>query len=108
MTTLYLSLAVVGFAIPASLLPAAIARGNALLIAKPAETLELAFANYAAAAFTAALLWGVLVFCLWVLVESRRSALEHGWLFIALACLFGVSGPLPLFLYYRERRLQRA
>jgi Protein of unknown function DUF2834 len=101
---LYLVLAVVGFAIPVLLFPATVRHGNPLLMASPVETLELIFGNYASAAFAADLLWVFVVFCGWVVVESRNRTLEHAWAFVVLACLFGVSGPLPLFLYYRERR----
>lgn len=103
MQKLYLALAVVGFAIPVSLLPATVENGNLLLMVDPAETLELTFGNYASAAFTADLLWVFVVFCVWVFIESRNQGLRHSWAFVGLACLFGVSGPLPLFLYYRER-----
>lgn len=108
MRKLYLLLAFVGFAIPLYLLPEALRNGNFLLVANPAETLRLIFANYASAAFAADLLWVFGVFCIWVVAESRRCDLEHSWVFVALAFLFGVSGPLPLFLYYRERTLAPA
>ncbi len=103
MKNLYLALAVVGFAIPLSLLPATLVNGNLLLMANPAETVQLIFANYASTAFAADLLWVFVVFCVWVVIESRKEGLEHSWVFVALALLLGVSGPLPLFLYYRER-----
>jgi hypothetical protein len=102
MQKLYLLLAVVGFAIPVSLFPATVQNGNLFLVAKPAETLRLTFGNYASAAFTADLLWVFVVFCVWVVIESRNQALKHPSVFLVLALLFGVSGPLPLFLYYRE------
>lgn len=103
MQKLYLILAAVGFAIPMALLPATLANDNLFLIAKPAETVELLFANYVSSAFSADLLWVFVVFCVWVVIESRKLNLSRPWLFVALAFLFGVSGPLPLFLYYRER-----
>jgi hypothetical protein len=103
MQKLYLLLALVGFAIPLSLLPGTVQNGNLLLIAKPSETVALIFGNYASAAFAADLLWVFVAFCVWVIIESRRCALTHGWAFVALAFLFGVSGPFPLFLYHRER-----
>ena len=103
MHKLYLLLAFCGFAIPLSLLPATIQHGNPLLLASPDETVRLIFANYASTAFAADLLWVFGVFCIWVVIESRRLALKHSWRFIVLAFFFGLSGPLPLFLYYRER-----
>jgi hypothetical protein len=104
MQRLYLFLAVVGFAIPIFLLPSTVEHSNLLLITSPAETLQLVLGNYASIAFTADLLWVFVVFCTWVVVDSRRGGLQHSWVFVALAFLFGVSGPLPLFLYHRERK----
>ena len=103
MHKLYLLLAVVGFAIPLSLFPTTLQHGNFLLVGNPAETVGLIFGNYASAAFAADLLWVLVVFCAWVVTESRRHAVKHSWAYIALAFLFGLSGPLPLFLYSRER-----
>jgi hypothetical protein len=108
MRRLYLAFAIVGFAIPVMLAPYTLQHpDNLLFILKPLETVQLAFANYASAAFTADLLWVWVVFCAWVVIESRNLGLKHSWAFILLAFLFGVSGPFPLFLYYRERRLVR-
>lgn len=47
---------------------------------------------------------------LWVLVyvEGRRSRMAHRWAPIAANLLVGVSLGLPLFLYMREARLERA
>jgi hypothetical protein len=103
MRTLYLLFAIVGFAIPVCLFPTTVQHRNPLLVANPAETAQLAFANYASAAFTSDLLWVFVVFCIWVVAESRARGLKHAWVFVSLAFLFGVSGPLPLFLYCRER-----
>ena len=103
MMRLYLALTIAGFAIPLFLLPATLEHGNLFLMANPAETVRLAFASYASTAFTADLLWVFVVFCAWVIIESRRKALKYSWAFVLLALLFGVSGPLPLYLYYRER-----
>jgi uncharacterized BrkB/YihY/UPF0761 family membrane protein len=100
---LYLVLAAVGFAIPISLLPVTVRHGNMLLLASPAETVRLLFANYVSAAFAADLLWVFVVFCIWIVAESRSRRLRHAWGFLALAFLFGVSGPLPLFLWHRSR-----
>lgn len=108
MQRLYLALAIVGFAIPVWFLPSTIQNGNLFLMLNPTETLELTFASYASAAFTADLLWVFVVFCTWVVLESRSRGLRHAWAFVALALFFGVSGPLPLFLYHRERATVKA
>ena len=103
MHKLHFLLAVVGFAIPLVLSSTTIQHGNFLLVGNPAETVSLIFGNYASTAFAADLLWVFVVFCIWVVLESRRCRLRHSWVYIALAFLLGVSGPLPLFLYFRER-----
>ena len=109
MTRLYLALSIAGFGIPLALAPWTLQhRDNLLFLMNPAETLELTFGNYASAAFTADLLWVFVVFCSWVIVESRSRGIKRSWVFILLAFLFGVSGPFPLFLYWRERQLAAA
>ena len=105
MQTVYLVLAVVGFCVPAPFawLYTLENPDNLLFITNPAKTVEHTFVNYASAAFTADLVWVFLVFCTWVLVDSRTRGVGRGWLFVLLASLFGLSGPFPLYLYYRER-----
>lgn len=77
MRRLYLALAVVGFAVPVALAPYTLQHpDNLLFILKPSETVELTFANYASA-FTADLLWVWVVFCAWVVIESRKVGLKH-------------------------------
>jgi hypothetical protein len=46
---------------------------------------------------------------LWVLifVDGRRVGVKHRWLPVAANLAVGVSLGLPLFLYMRERRLER-
>lgn len=46
---------------------------------------------------------------LWVLifVDGRRVGMKHRWLPVAANLAVGVSLGLPLFLYMRERRLER-
>jgi hypothetical protein len=46
---------------------------------------------------------------LWVLifVDGRRVGVKHPWLPVAANLAVGVSLGLPLFLYMRERRLER-
>jgi len=47
---------------------------------------------------------------LWALVaiEGRRTGMKHLWAPIAANLTVGVSLGLPLFLYMRERRLERS
>jgi hypothetical protein len=41
----------------------------------------------------------------WMTRESRRVGLTRAWRFWVLTFAFGLGGTLPLFLYFRERRL---
>jgi hypothetical protein len=68
----------------------------------------LMFANDIAGFFA----WDVIVssLVLWTLVavEGRRTGTRHLWAPIAANLVVGVSLGLPLFLYLRERQLERA
>jgi hypothetical protein len=46
-------------------------------------------------------------FVLWVFVfsEGRRHIMKHLWLYVVCNLAVGVSLALPLFLFFRERRL---
>ena len=103
MQQVYLVFTIVGFLISAYATPATLEHGNLLFMTNPGETVELLFGNYVSAAFGADLLWVFIVFCVWVVDDSRKHGLKHSWVFVVLAFLFGVSGPLPLFLYWRGR-----
>jgi hypothetical protein len=108
MQQVYLVLTIVGFLISAYATPATLEHGNLFFMANPLETVELLFGNYVSMAFGADLLWVFIVFCVWVVDDSRKRGLKRSWVFVVLACLFGVSGPLPLFLYWRGRENARA
>ena len=47
-------------------------------------------------------------FVLWVFVfsEGRRQQMRRLWLYVVCNLLVGVSLALPLFLFFRERKLQ--
>ncbi len=47
-------------------------------------------------------------FVLWLFVfsEGRRRGMQHLWVYILCSLLVGVSLALPLFLFFRERRLK--
>lgn len=107
MSKLYLTLTVIGFAITAFFTYAYTSEnpGNFLFLMSPRETLALTFGTYGHAAFSADLAWVLIVFSVWLTVEARRLSIRRPWVYVALACLFGMSGPLPLFLYVREKKL---
>lgn len=106
MRSLYALLAVVGFIVPNILVfRESVETGNILLWLDPAATLGGMFGNRIAAAFVTDLLCVVLVALIWIVIESKRLNMKNSWIYIVLTLLFGLAGPLPLFLYQREKAL---
>ena len=100
---LYLALCVAGTALPYSqFLPFLREHGLDLLL-----FFEQLFSNQIGGFFG----WDVIVssVVLWALVviEGRRAGVKRLWAPIAANLAVGVSLGLPLFLYMRERRLER-
>lgn len=106
MRSLYALLAVAGFIVPNVLVfQESVETGNILLWLDPAATLGGMFGNRIAAAFVTDLLFVVLVALVWIVIESKRLNMKNSWVYIVLTLLFGLAGPLPLFLYQREKAL---
>lgn len=101
---LYLGLAVLGLLLPYSqFVPWLLAHGaNVPLLLR-----EL-FANRIAAGFALDVIVAALVVIAFVLSESRRVRMRGIWMPIGGVVLVGVSFALPLFLYMRERKLERS
>jgi hypothetical protein len=108
MRSLYVALTVVGFAIPLVFVPlyAREHPDNLLFIMNPAKTLQLMFGDVGRAGFSADLLWVFLVFFVWLTAEARVHGIRRPWIYMVLTCLFGMSGPFPLFLYVREKKIR--
>ena len=66
------------------------------------------FANRISGFFALDVLLSAIAVACFAVTESRRLKLQNIWLVIAALCLVGVSLGLPLFLYFRERSLERA
>lgn len=66
------------------------------------------FADSGTTAFAVDLLISVLAFWALVLIESSRLGMRNAWLYMLASLMVGLSFALPLFLYFRERRLQSA
>lgn len=106
MRSLYALLAVAGFIVPNVLVfQESVETGNILLWLDPAATLGGMFGNRIAAAFVTDLLCVVLVALVWIVIESKRLNMKNSWVYIVITLLFGLAGPLPLFLYQREKAL---
>ena len=66
------------------------------------------FANGVSGAFAMDLIVSAVVVCLFVLLEGRRVGTRHLWAPIVGTLVIGVSFGLPLFLYLRERALEKS
>ena len=103
----YLGLAVVGYVVTAVPMLLESARsGNILFWADPRRTLAELFVNLTTTAFALDLLAVVVVALIWMTREARRVGMPRVWPFWLLTMLFGLGGTLPLFLYFREQRLE--
>jgi uncharacterized protein DUF2834 len=103
---LYLALAVVGFVVPGTpMLIESVTTGNILFWTDPARTMTELFATRTSTAFGLDAIMAALAACVWFVHESRRIGQRGAWRFIVLTLLFGLGGPLPLFLWFRERTL---
>lgn len=108
MKNLYLFLAIIGFIVPNVLVfNESVETGNILLWLDPTATINGMFGNRIAAAFIIDLLCVVLVALVWIVMESKKLNMKNSWLYIVLTLLFGLAGPLPLFLYQREKALDK-
>ena len=108
MKNLYIFLALVGFITPNILVfNESVETGNILLWLDPQATISGMFGNRIAAAFIIDLLVVVLAALIWIVIESKRLGMKNSWVYVVLTLLFGLAGPLPLFLYQREKVLER-
>ena len=48
----------------------------------------------------------VIVFWTFVFVEGNRLQMKNPWVYLLATLLVGLSFALPLFLYFRERKLE--
>src|SRR5687768_14615094 len=106
MQRVYLALAMVGYLVTGvPMLMESARTGNILFWTKPRLTIDGLFGNLTSTAFTLDLLIVVVVALIWITREARRVRVPNVWAFWVLTLLFGLGGTLPLFLYFRERRL---
>ena len=101
---LYLALCVIGTALPYwKLLPWVVDHGlNVPLLC------EELFATRIGAFFGLDVVVSALVLFLFIATEGRRLALSLLWLPVIATVLVGVSLGLPLFLFFRQRKLDAA
>ena len=104
MRNLYLLLAIIGFITPNILVVVeSWETGNLLLWLDPQATMQGMFGNRIAAAFVIDLLFVVLAALIWMYSESKKLGMKNYWVYVVLTLLFGLAGPLPLFLHNRQK-----
>jgi hypothetical protein len=106
MQRVYLALSVIGYLAPGvPMLRESARSGNLLFWTDPTRTTIELFANLTSTSFALDLMAVVLVALIWMTREARRVGVPRVWAFWVLTLLFGLGGTLPLFLYFRERRI---
>ncbi len=63
------------------------------------------FENNVSAFFGMDVIVSALALWLFVFTEGRRRGMRHLWVYVLCTLLVGVSLGLPLFLFFRERKL---
>ncbi|MEM7762949.1 MAG: DUF2834 domain-containing protein [Pseudomonadota bacterium] len=66
------------------------------------------YVNHASASITNDIIVVAVVFSVWCFIESRRLGLRYWWAYIAATFAIALAFAFPLFLFFRERALQRA
>jgi hypothetical protein len=64
------------------------------------------FANKISSFFAVDLMITAIVFLVFLYQESQRYQLENWWLYIVATLVIGPSLALPLFLYFRQSRIE--
>jgi hypothetical protein len=101
---IYLILAVIGFIAP-----------YYFFLQLPAENgfdlpllMQPLFANNFMKGVAMDLTVSVIVFWVFVFVEASKLQMKNPWLYLLVTLLVGLSFALPLFLYFREGKLELA
>jgi hypothetical protein len=102
MRKLYLLLAVIGFALPYYFFVSfLVANGLNLQL-----LFSQLFANNISAFFAVDLIIAAIVFWVFLYRESQIYQARNWWIYIVATLVIGPSFALPLFLYFRESRIE--
>ena len=100
--SVFLVLAIIGFIGPYIFFFRYFSQGDFSLPA----LIQQIFANNVSTAFAIDLILSVIVFWVYLFAEADRLQMQNAWLYALASLLIGLSFALPLFLYFRERRLE--
>lgn len=67
---------------------------------------QLLFANDISTFFAVDLVISIIVFWIYMVSEATTLQMKNWWLYIVASLTVGLSFALPLFLYFRERKLE--
>ena len=81
--------------------------GTTLLSFSIADFVRAGFSNPAAACLSADLVIGASAASVFIVLEGRRLAMKHWWVYLVLTNLVAFAFAFPLFLFVRERQLDR-
>ena len=97
----FLILALLGFTVPLAVFaPFVYANGLA-----PGLFMKQLFATPVSRFFACDVLISAITFWVFMLREGRRLEMKNLWIYILGTLLLGVSFGLPLFLFFRERKI---
>lgn len=63
-------------------------------------------ANNISTFFAVDLVISIFVFWIYLFAESNKLQMKNAWLYLLASLLVGLSFALPLFLYFKERKLE--
>ncbi len=72
------------------------------------EFVAATYVNAASASISNDLLVVVFTFLFWSYFEAQRLAMKRWWLYVVLTFSIAIAFAFPLFMYMRERALERA
>ena len=64
------------------------------------------FANNISTFLAVDLVISIIVFWIYMMAEAHKLEMKNWWLYILASLTVGLSFALPLFLYFRERKLE--
>lgn len=102
MKKVYLALAVLGGVIPCIFFEHFIMEHGVSL----PEFVRQLFATSPSAGFTVDILISSAVFWVWSYREAQLRTMNHWWVYVLLNLSIGLSLALPLFLYFRQRKVE--
>jgi hypothetical protein len=102
MKRLYLSLAVIGWVLPYFFFVSFLIENGLDL----ALLLDQLFASYISTFFAVDLIITAIAFLVFAQQESQKREMGNWWAYIVATLTVGPSFALPLFLYFRDQRLE--